>query len=330
MKVCAILWCGVLCTLLGVAGHATAAVKPVCLSMHRAWYTLKLIPPLRDQVCDALAAHTENEAIALREHVVANAVQRSLHVPFIPYWFERVDSGEDALALAERYDVPLSYLEEKNPGVALEALDSPTRILLYRRDPTRPSASVGSASRGHIQEAMPMPTGEQWVVRNHARAWATARSVHWLAAGLIYVGKHYPGGSSVLIGDMSRQVGGRMKPHRSHQSGRDADVTYYVRGHQPDTPIFWNAESEDLDLARTWALFRFWIRHDLVEFIFVDRRIQERLAAYAYSVTRDREFVWSIFETEGGRQRSIIRHEPGHTNHFHVRFRCSSHDMNCK
>lgn len=276
--------------------------------------------------------YAEVHSVAATEfaHVITTAQSVADRVHIRPFWWQDVRDTEDARALSIRFGVPMSYLESLNPGVDFGALSSPSRILIYRADPDLPARSVGTASGGHFVEGMPMIDDDPWVIRDPARAWAMPHTVHRLVAGLRYVAHRYPGASKMMIGDMSRFGGGRMRPHRSHQSGRDADVTYYSRGLGPTSHQFWDARTSEFDVARTWALFKYWLVRDWAEFIFADHSIQRMLADYAYSVGEDPVFVQRVFEVEGGGMRSIIRHAPGHANHFHVRFRCLDVDTDCK
>lgn len=270
------------------------------------------------------AAQADVDAVVASSKAVAD----DLHIR--PFWFEEVDGSEDVRALSIRYGVPMSYLESLNPGVDFSAIEEASRVMIYRADPTLPARSVGTASKGHFVEGMPMLDDDAWVVRDPARAWAMPHTVRRLVAGMRHVAQRYPGASIMMIGDMSRYGGGRMRPHRSHQSGRDADVTYYSLGGAQPKNQFWDARSADFDVARTWALFRYWLQRDWAEFIFADRSVQKMLADYAYNVGEDPAFVQRVFEIEGGGMRSIIRHAPGHANHFHVRFRCLDDDEECK
>lgn len=275
-------------------------------------------------------ARVAEQAATESAHLITTAQDIADQAHIRPFWFKEVRDMEDVRALSIQFGVPMSYLESLNPGVDFAALQETTRILIYRADPDLPARSVGTASGGHFVEGMPMIDDAGWVIRDWSRAWAMPHTVRRLTAGMRYVANRYPGASPMMIGDMSRFGGGRMRPHRSHQSGRDADVTYYSRNPVPLTQQFWDARTSDFDVARTWALFRYWLKRDWAEFIFADRAIQRMLADYAYSVGEDPEFVQRVFEVEGGGMRSIIRHSPGHANHFHVRFRCLDVDTDCK
>jgi penicillin-insensitive murein endopeptidase len=111
--------------------------------------------------------------------------------------------------------------------------------------------------------------------------------------------------------------GGRFPPHKSHQSGRDADVYYYLkeRGKRWYVP----ATAENLDRARTWALVRAVITETDVEYLLIDRAVQVLLEEYALGIGEDPGWVRDLFHDSENR-RALIRHIPGHTGHVHLRF----------
>lgn len=270
---------------------------------------------------------TTQEGAALAAHLRAQTTDVAFRTHVRPYWFETVESFEDIEATARRFGVSMQYLEELNPGVELASLTPGARILVYRFDPGSPPRSVGAANRGYLVGGMPMPDGDHWSVRNTGRAWGTPRTIRSLIAGFYHVGEQYPGGSVPVIGDISHPEGGPIRPHKSHRTGRDVDASYYsLAGNEPH---FWDARSVDHDVARTWALFRFWIVNDAVEYIFVDTAIQRSLADYAHTIGEDPALIRRALQVEGD-PRAIIRHERGHAGHFHARFRCSVWDPTCR
>ena len=132
----------------------------------------------------------------------------------------------------------------------------------------------------------------------------------------------------IVIGDLSAKKGGFLPPHKSHQNGRDADVGYYHKGTKK-LKDFKSATRDNIDLRLTWALLDQMLKQDAVEYIFVDRKIQKWLYDWALKQGVKKKRLRSIFQYPKGKGRVVIRHEPGHLNHFHVRFRCPSSDENC-
>jgi penicillin-insensitive murein endopeptidase len=56
-----------------------------------------------------------------------------------------------------------------------------------------------------------------------------------------------------------------------------------------------------------------------VHFLFIDRSVQRLLRSYAEDIGEDREWLNGVFRGRPG-EPAIIRHEPGHATHMHVRF----------
>lgn len=276
---------------------------------------------------NATLTTTQQSSVSMVAHLTERAQDVANTAHLRPFWFETVHDFSDVQAKARQFGVSLQYLEELNPGVDLENIRADSRILVYRLDLSEPPRSVGSANRGYLIGGMPMPEGDHWVVRRIGQAWGTPLTIRNLVGGFHHVADHYPGGSRPMIGDISYPEGGPIRPHKSHRTGRDVDVAYYALDN--DTPRFWDARSPQLDVERNWALFRYWIQHETVEYIFVDTAIQRALADYAYSIGEDPEFIRAAIQVEGG-NRAIIRNARGHANHFHVRFRCSEWDERCR
>src|SRR5690606_27551437 len=133
------------------------------------------------------------------------------------------------------------------------------------------------------------------------------------------VNEQFPEGTHpMFIGHLSREGGGFLRPHRSHQSGRDVDLGYYyvperAEWYRPATP-------QTLDRARTWAFVRALVTQTDVEYIFISTRVQMLLKEYALSIGEDAQWLDSIFEFRSRNPEPIIRHTWGHRTHMHVRF----------
>jgi hypothetical protein len=135
--------------------------------------------------------------------------------------------------------------------------------------------------------------------------------------------RKFPKGTPVLgIGDLSREGGGAFKPHRSHQSGRDADIAFYTKGANPVSGMRPTTRAT-LDVPRTFALLRGWLERDEVEFIFVDYRLQQPLYEYARDKARipqDKLDQWFQYPRGRSARPGVVRHLGGHADHLHIRF----------
>lgn len=190
------------------------------------------------------------------------------------------------------------------------------------------SQSTGAPNRGGVRDAAQLPASGPGFKHVGKNPWGTDEAVTFLQLAAYVVHDMFPDTTPVLIGDISRDGGGHLNPHRSHQSGRDADVGLFADGNKP-LRGFVNLSPSELDLDKTWALMETLLRTGQVLYIFLDRRLQPAL----YNHARDRG--WSeasldrVFQYPGGRERTIVRHVPGHGDHMHVRFTCAPDDPDC-
>jgi len=142
--------------------------------------------------------------------------------------------------------------------------------------------------------------------------------------------------SRLVVADLSGTGGGAAHTfHRSHQSGRDVDLLYYVRDAQgkaiePDvmrvfdkTLVAKDASGVTLDVPKTWQLVKELLtaQEAYVQFIFMYRPIAEKLLEYA---------------TQNGEPDVVVQRaikalkQPGdsapHNDHMHVRIYCPAAD----
>lgn len=138
--------------------------------------------------------------------------------------------------------------------------------------------------------------GAAYSVRDPARAWATAYTETELRRAL----QRYSdgGGTPLRVLDISRQGGGPMAPHLSHQEGRDVDLSLPP-----------NAQELALLLGEL-------VRSPGVEAIYLDHTLQG--TAYEQASQELRGALQYPEPPHTGS--AIVRHWPGHTNHIHVRF----------
>lgn len=137
-------------------------------------------------------------------------------------------------------------------------------------------------------------------------------------------------GITMLVGDLSREEGGALYGHRSHQSGRDADVGFYAldsRGNSVKLTEFvkfdTSGRSSDgklqFDDYRNWLLVQAWVtdRRAGLSHIFVSHWLRARLLAYAQKRAAFRTHVAAAAELL-----KQPEHGEPHDDHFHVRIAC--------
>lgn len=175
--------------------------------------------------------------------------------------------------------------------------------------------------RRHPQVDSRLEDGPGYRVRNPVRAWGTAKTVRLLSEVLPVVARELPGTHDLRVGDLSWRGGGKIRPHRSHRKGLDADVSYFTLGDRPD---YWliQTTTRDLDLARTWRLVKALLATRQVQFIFMDYTLQRALWQHAVTEGYSAAQLADAFQYPDTRytRRGIIRWVRGHDTHFHVRF----------
>jgi murein endopeptidase len=153
--------------------------------------------------------------------------------------------------------------------------------------------SVGFADAGRLINGVQFPESERWIILDGPRSYATQDLIDGVVAAAEEVNALFPDTPRLQIGHISREDGGWLRPHLSHQAGRD------------------------IDLPRNWALFRSLIVLGDVEFVLVDRQIQKRLYDYALSIGEDKDWLDSLFHAG---MKSVVFHARRHRDHFHVRY----------
>src|SRR5262245_20286044 len=150
-----------------------------------------------------------------------------------------------------------------------------------------------------------------YVIRDRSRAWATERTLERVRQGFDALRSAQPNAPRVRVHDLSLRAGGAIDDHRSHQSGRDVDITYYQRsgcGGQ-GCPLRVVAPSEP-DARRQWALLSHWLRRREVEAIYDDYSLQEPLYREAQRRGTTEEQLERWFQYPHGRnaEQGLIRH----------------------
>ena len=196
---------------------------------------------------------------------------------------------------------------------------------------SEPALSIGSPTRGRLTGADELESRDALRVRRPGSArWGLPDLVGMLTRGAERVRKRYPG-SVLLVGDLSHARGGPIPGHRSHESGRDADVGFYFvdRKGRVATPerfltVLANGRSKEepalaFDERRNWALVQAWLTDPRarVQHIFVSKAVRARLLAYA----RARGVYVPVLH-----RASLAMKQPSrglsHDDHFHVRIGC--------
>jgi penicillin-insensitive murein DD-endopeptidase len=202
------------------------------------------------------------------------------------------------------------------------------------------SISVGRPNGGRIVDGVRLPnSGEGFFTRT---VWATRGQRYGteeLVDLLIGVSRRMvqgPGDPRLVVADLSGKGGGPAHAwHRSHQSGRDVDLLFYVRDAagkvmEADAMRVFNGQGVardgsgiTIDLPRMWLLVKELVTapEAAVQWIFMYEPIAARLIEHAVAIGEPEPLV--------ARARKALK-QPGdsarHDDHLHVRVYCSQAD----
>jgi penicillin-insensitive murein DD-endopeptidase len=201
--------------------------------------------------------------------------------------------------------------------------------------------SLGSPTDGHLVGGMHLD--ETTTVRvvpadiSGDVRWGLQPLVTMLERGARAVRRQFPG-TVTSVGHLSREGGGSVEQHRSHESGRDADVGFFVRsaaGAQlleshfvrfkgDGTAVGWPGAY--FDEPKNWALVSALLSDPQahVTHIFISAPLRGRLLGYAEKIGAPSALRVRAAE--------ILQQPHGtlpHDDHFHVRIACPSHMSGC-
>lgn len=240
----------------------------------------------------------------------------------------RVRRGDSLSRIAARIDISVDDLLAWNRLSAKSKLRAGQLLTVYRTG-TRPAAqSVGRPTAGTLDYGQHLGDGPGYRLRFPKNAFGVEGVLKTLRACAKRVRDAFPGTHDILIGDLSRPGGGHFAPHASHQSGRDADIGYYLASNIQNETMH-RVKAPEVDYAKTWALLKCHITTDRVSRVYMDRRIQVAMIDWLRKKkTIDDGQIQRMFEVEGGEE-ALIRHAREHDTHFHVRFSCDSGQTGC-
>jgi penicillin-insensitive murein DD-endopeptidase len=206
-----------------------------------------------------------------------------------------------------------------------------------KAEPTAPAASVGPPNDGRLEGGIKLDTTKPYlrVVPAYGSAdtrWGMPALVRAIDRAAKAVNKKYPG-SMLGVGDISRKSGGELANHHSHESGRDADLGFYVMGDKGQQVVRHGFVKIDeklsatdvpgarFDAARNWLFLQNLLldRDARVSHVFVAEPLKHALLAHARSRGVSRALVV--------RASQVMMQPTGglpHDDHFHVRISCPS------
>ncbi len=264
----------------------------------------------------------------------------------------RVTRGDTLIALSQRYSTSVSAIQSQNGlGGNLIRIGQVIRIPAHRREARFGSAlkqldirpvhtligqSIGRASHGRLVRPSVLAPDNAFYIRRPHRAFGTLHMVENIRQVARLVKARHPKAHKLSVGDLSAKGGGKISHHVSHQSGRDVDLGFYFTRKPRGYPkTFITATAANLNFAATWTMLRSFADtaddKGGVYMMFLDYDVQKMLYDWARERGVARSVLHWMFQYPRGRhvREGLIRHEPGHAGHVHVRFKCAPKDKSC-
>lgn len=204
----------------------------------------------------------------------------------------------------------------------------------------RLSGTIGMPHRGVLTNGVELPSeGPGYKrLRTNDRNFGIPRFVSALERAAATVARERPGG--VLgIGDLSTRTGGRLLPHLSHRTGRDADLLLYLvtpEGVPVESPGFIHVGNDGLawdekgkrflrfDVEREWLLVKALVEDPeaRVQWLFASKNVRALLVEWARARGEPPETIVRAMDV-------MLEPHPGgpHDDHLHVRTACTPDEI---
>jgi penicillin-insensitive murein endopeptidase len=230
--------------------------------------------------------------------------------------------------------------EERVVGWRTLPAERPWTEILARTGVESMHLSLGTTGSGTLQHAAQLPAeGDGHAIierhRNHGTSYGTPELVDAISRAGSMVAKRYPG-AVLRVGNLSRRNGGDIIWSNSHNSGRDADLAFYVHladsGKVVPAPDLMHFDANGVaredanyvfDVERNWALVRALLENKSIniQWLFVSIPLKQMLLDHARTLGEPEDVIARASE---------VMHQPTdalpHDDHFHLRIGCSKED----
>ncbi len=193
----------------------------------------------------------------------------------------------------------------------------------------------GRPTAGHLLAGLRLPPSPDYAVRCPAHAYASSSTAAELMRGLAEFRNRSGYRGELVVGDLSRDGGGPVGPHRSHQSGRDVDLWLpisggaYRRGCPRCGTDLCRPEPEQVDWDATWQLIQALTSTGAIQDVFLAWDLHPALREAAERQGTPKHVLAEQIQHPVRGRNSLVKHADGHTHHLHLRFRCAETDGEC-
>lgn len=264
-----------------------------------------------------------------------------------------VKRGDTWPKIAAKFDVPVGHLRAWNPKVP-KSFIAGTDLVVWTNPKAPPpdeelplgeggvdeggdplptvlvkagGLSVGKPNRGKLRNGVQLPDNDMIVVRDPEKAWGSTHAIEQLLLAVAKFREASGYTDKLVLGAVSLKGGGRFRPHKSHQSGRDFDLRMPKKSGRKKVESI-----NDIDWGATWELIK--ALHDTgeVEYIFMSWSRQRALhkAARARGATSSELATLIQYPRKPKTGKGLVRHSQGHDKHIHIRFTCAKGNERCE
>lgn len=263
-----------------------------------------------------------------------------------------VKFGDTWAEIAAKFNVPADHLRKWNPKTAKQ-FKAGTTITVYTNpkarkvssitdgiDPAtgKPSLpqfevpggaySIGTPNRGRLMGGIRLPESKDYTIRRPEEAFGSSHTILNIQEAIAAFRRDSGYDGKIVVGALSLPKGGRFRPHRSHQSGRDVDIRLpKKRGAdlKSDNP-------NDIDWDASWLLVKSFMQEGDAEYIFLDYSRQKRLYEAAKRAGATSSELDKAIQYPRSRKTNngVVRHAEGHLIHIHIRVKCSGDEARCE
>lgn len=200
------------------------------------------------------------------------------------------------------------------------------------------SQAIGPVNAGRLQNAANMLTYEQAHAPTGYEIIRPKRKTHFATNELAYIivkmglltKKEIPG-YELSVGDLSREAGGKLGSHKSHQNGLDADVAFFFNNKSFQgyfaSAVAVNKPHANWMLEPQWKLFKEVVGTQLIDRIFIHGALKQALCSHAIA---NGELTKGDNSSLAAQTLRRLIPEKDHHNHFHLRVKCSKAQVRCR
>ncbi|MBV1858490.1 MAG: penicillin-insensitive murein endopeptidase [Nannocystaceae bacterium] len=273
------------------------------------------VPPPREKI---------TYTVKRRDRWAEIAKAHNIRESDLRYWNRKVPR---AFKVGQRLTIYTNPLEVESVAEAgatgSDSTSTPDRLSVRGN-----ALSVGKPNRGRIQNGVQLPQSEHYTLRDPERSYGSSHAVTVIHDAIAAFRAETGYRGEIKIADLSKKGGGRLRPHSSHQAGRDADIRLPRRkGVSKD-----NKSLSAIDWDLSWALVKAFVDSGEVEYIFLEtsrqkslRKAAQRAGASAAELKRAIQYP-----SKRGTNKGIVRHASGHRIHIHVRVKCAQSNSRCQ